>query len=79
MSNVDVIKFYFFFGSIVGSQLKKHHDSNKWYWNHELENGDVPTSLITIRQGAIYQVGLLLIIFCGIVSLNAGMSAPIVK
>ena len=35
-------------------------------------------SLITIGQGTIYQLGLLLN-FCEIVSLNAGMSAPIVK
>ena len=38
----------------------------------------MPTSLITIRQGAIYQVALLLN-FYGIVGLKAGMSTPIVK
>ena len=53
-------------------------ESYECYLNHQLEEGDEPASLITISRGAKYQVGLLLN-FCGIVSLNAGMSTPTVK
>ena len=40
--------------------------------------GDVPVFKLTIRQGATYQVRLLLN-FCGLISIFTGMSAPIVK
>ena len=44
----------------------------------DVEKGDEPASLVTVRRGAMHQAGLLLS-FCGIPSVNEGMSTPNVK
>ena len=43
-----------------------------------VEKGDEPASLVTVRQGAIHQAGLLLT-FCRIASVDEGMGIPNVK
>ena len=50
-SNVDVIEFYFFFASIVGSQLKKHQ-LNRW------RNGITCLEMILIYDIGIMNLGM---------------------